>query len=151
MNAAKLPAAYLQRFGTKIPLSSGQKLKQLLSSEAEKGVCALEEREAGMPPTPVLFVRLLGSRSGLKEGEFTGVSGYLFTCTTETENTCLSQNVLMASAKVLPDFCCPFAETKSQIYGHCRSCVACEEMLVPRQSFFSATTTRALSMDPGSH
>lgn len=101
MNAAKLPAAYLQRFGAKIPLASGQKLKQLLQLESEKGVCALEEREAGAPPTPVLFVRLLGSRSGLKEGEFTGVSGYMFTCTTETEDMCLSQSLLMASAKEL--------------------------------------------------
>jgi len=101
MNAAKLPAAYQQRFETKIPLVPGQKLKQLLMHETDKGVCSLEERKAGYPPTPVLFVRLLDSRSGLKDGEFTGVSGYMFVCTNETEHVCLSQHMLMASAKEL--------------------------------------------------
>jgi len=101
MNAAKLPAAYLQRFGNKIPLYGGQKLKQLLQSESEKGVCALEEREAGLPPTPVLFVRLLGSRTGLKEGEFTGVAGYMFTCSNDMEQSLLAQSLLVASAKEL--------------------------------------------------
>ena len=47
------------------------------------------------------WARLLGSRSGLKEGEFTGVSGYMFMCTNETENACLSQTMLMTSAKEL--------------------------------------------------
>lgn len=101
LNAANLPQVYQQRFGTKIPLSSGQKLKQLLQAEADKGICGLEEKEAGVPPTPVLFVRLLGSRTGLKEGAFTGVAGYLFTCNSESEKTCLERSVLLASAKEL--------------------------------------------------
>jgi len=101
LNAAKIPQIYLDRFGTKVPLASGQKLKHLLQAEADKGVCGLEEKEAGVPPTPVLFVRLLGSRTGLKEGSFTGVAGYAFSCNNESETLCLQQSVLLASAKEL--------------------------------------------------